>query len=164
MDSGQEEIISYLKDHNAPCAKCQYNLQGLATACCPECGYENNLQGIEEMIVSQEVHEYNWHQSIKWFQRCELLLTAALLLNIWIAIFMSGGVYARYRGEILVVLVSLTVLNEWFRFWVRLGYRKDTGSFRRIVRNVEMFVYLFTAIALIPIVVLGGQLVFFVGR
>lgn len=32
-----EHLLAYLKDHDAACPICRYNLRGLATARCPEC-------------------------------------------------------------------------------------------------------------------------------
>lgn len=162
MEAEQDELVSYLKNQDAPCAKCLYDLHGLTSACCPECGYQNSLAEIEQMLVAREVNEYNWHQTIKWFQRCEILLSWSLFLNVWIAVFVPGGIYASHRIQIILVLVTLIIINEWFRYWVHTGYQKDTESFRRIVRKAEVYVYLLLAITLFPIVGIGMYLVYWI--
>ena len=35
-----ERIRSFLADHDASCPRCEYNLRGLVTPACPECGDE----------------------------------------------------------------------------------------------------------------------------
>ena len=147
MPSEQDELVSYLGGHSVSCGQCAYDLRGLESACCPECGFENDVQSIEAMLVAQEVHEYSWHQTMKWFRRCQLVLTMALALDIVITKYLLLGLSVANRGKVMLVMAVLIVFNEWFRHWIRVGYRKDSIAFRRVVWRAEMYVYIITGAA-----------------
>jgi hypothetical protein len=38
VESGLDQLTTYLAVHDAPYPKCRYNLRGVANALCPECG------------------------------------------------------------------------------------------------------------------------------
>ncbi len=38
VETGFDQLATYLAVHNAPCPKCRYDLRGVPNALCPECG------------------------------------------------------------------------------------------------------------------------------
>jgi hypothetical protein len=46
MKPTDDKLAEYLADNDAPCPVCEYNLRGLTTASCPECGRELTLADV----------------------------------------------------------------------------------------------------------------------
>lgn len=151
MDNGQEELLIYIKDHGAPCAKCAYELRGLESVQCPECGYENDMQGVENMIVVQETKEYYWYQSINSFRASQIALTVVLVLDAFILFLTPNRISFNDRGKALAVIVLLVIVNEWFRHWVKQGLLDGDTRVRQVVQKIEMYYYLLAVGALIPL-------------
>ena len=151
MDSGQEELLIYIRDHSAPCAKCAYELQGLDSVQCPECGYENDMQGVENMIVVQETKEYYWYQTIRSFRVSQIALTAVLVLDAFILFLTPNSISYSDQGKALAVIALLVIVNEWFRRWVKQGLLDGDTRVRQVVQKIEMYFYLLAVGALIPL-------------
>ena len=159
MSNEQDDVLAYLRDHSVSCDRCAYDLHGVNSSCCPECGHELTIQGLELMVVAQEMHEYNWHQSMKWFKACGLALTITLILDIAIVRFFVGGWLGANRGRIIFSMGVLILLNEWFRHWVRVEYRNDNRAFRSLITRVQLYFYTIFAGATLFLLFAGLRLI-----
>ncbi len=91
----QDPLITYLATHDAPCAKCEYNLRGIKNPRCPECGWKVDLEQIRRKTIREnngvEIHIKGPEQFDRaWYRRAALTLVitfaAGLLLVVVLAV------------------------------------------------------------------------------
>lgn len=82
-----DPLIAYLAAHDAPCPGCGYNLRGLQTNSCPECGRTLSLKailhkknGVEIRIKGPE------NPDIDWYGRAALTLVAMVVIGFLIVV------------------------------------------------------------------------------
>ena len=49
LDTSRSPVVRFLKDHDFACPGCGFNLRGMPTALCPECGRRLAIDEIEEL-------------------------------------------------------------------------------------------------------------------
>lgn len=93
MDS-REKLITYLATHDAPCAKCIYNLRGIKHPRCPECGHEPNLEAILRRARTKDegVAIYiKGRENLEggWYLRAVLKLLLCFVIGIVVIVFLA---------------------------------------------------------------------------
>lgn len=111
--SPEEEVIQYLRERDAPCPVCQYNLRNLTAARCPECGREVRLT----------------------------IGTTEPFMRAWITLAFAAFGTASIGGLILMACIFTRDLPP-SRLWPMLGYLAIGGPIAAIftVRYRKQFV------------------------
>lgn len=94
-------------DRDLYCPHCAYNLRGVASPQCPECG-----QTVDRTILAQSI--------LPWAQRKRLGWIKAYWGTVWMAVFRSKKFLAEMEGEVGLAdarrFWAITVLHAWTPF------------------------------------------------
>ena len=125
-DPSPEMLLAFLRDHDAPCPICGYNLRGVTLSVCPECECP-----IELGVSSSSSYLGAWLLALLAFAMplsFDLIIGTMMLIGL----IMSAGENA--EGVFLLVsLVTLTLVSVgmlWVlvarkRDWLRMARRKQ---------------------------------------
>jgi hypothetical protein len=115
MEYIDPELFEYISRQDAPCPGCRYNLRGLHSALCPECGFEFTLKQLQEHQAAFELEQQVWLKRVGAIRVQLILLAVILVANVASMMFLIQGVSIGKRLQIsffivLIIAVELLVL------------------------------------------------------
>ncbi len=100
-------MVDEAVDRDLYCPHCAYNLRGVASSQCPECG-----QTVDRTILAQSI--------LPWAQRKRLGWIRAYWRTVWLAVFRSKRLLAEMEGNVSLAdarwFWMITVLHAWTPF------------------------------------------------
>ncbi|MCR9074471.1 MAG: hypothetical protein NXI07_00380 [bacterium] len=116
-DPPAEMLMAYLRDHDAPCPVCGYNLRGVTLSVCPECECP-----IELGVSSSSSYLGAWLLALLTFAMplsFDLIIGTMMLIGV----IMSAGENA--EGVFLLVSLATLTMVSVGMLWVLVARKRD---------------------------------------
>jgi DNA-directed RNA polymerase subunit RPC12/RpoP len=146
-----DALADYLRTRDVPCPACGYNLRGVTTGACPECG----------LRVTMRVAEYAPH-SAYWYAALSAVAWPALFDGLFAVLWLEYAVQSALAGRLTrdvvlsegaVPVVAAAACAAVLVFLVRTRHRPWRPRTRRLVLLALWMIFAIHAFWLAPVFV-----------
>ncbi len=142
MEDFDYRITHFLKEHDMPCDGCAYNLRGIESLICPECGERQPYKDFAELMEYRRKHEIFEVGEFRFARQLGVLLSIVFLIDAFV--LGIGGVIFGPQADVYWIIpafffvasiVNASILRRLFytkrryttEFWSAKADKKRDG-------------------------------------
>lgn len=155
MDNPDPELVVYLSEHDVACSTCWYNLRGIRTLVCPECGMQTAFNTLEELMEQTRVERFEEHNVFGFYMMITKWLSVLLIFDAAAIAFIT------WRNGQLDVLIPIAVLmlaliNFGIRYALYVRSSIKLSLYRYTYDSYRERYGVFAIVAIVPVIWLSG--------